>query len=221
MSLDYEFMGIRLLGGSFMPVKWNITADIAAPDKKSRPREENEYNATLTYQKLFFWLETNLPNIIIVDATSEEDMKLANYASNIVMYCPGDAYDDVIVRLIHSKLSALAEDNLVIGKMQIQSSDMSVKYTFECLDGDYELPSTASHYFEFGETRHSEPWWERADGFCFEFVIPKDIGITPEEFFKDVIDPIDEFDKIIAESDTSTKAPADIVKVERWKPKKI
>ena len=139
-----------------------------------------------------------------------------------MLYCPSEPYDDIIVQLLHSKLTALAEDNLFVGEVRIKGSDMSVQYSFEP-DAGYDLPTTTAEYYVEGIARDIEPWWMRNDGFSFEFIRPADTDITDDELFKDVVDPLDEFNKIIGEmsDNIGVKEPARIVQVEKWKPKKV
>ncbi len=223
MTLEYDFAGIRILNGSLVPVDWHLTVDLVALDKKNKNKEEAEYKATVAYQKLYFWLDTNLPNIVILDVNDEDDLYIANLSSNIMMYCPGEPYDDTIAELLHSKLSVLADGHLLVGEVQIKGSDMSVKYTFDTTDGEYSLPETTADYYTEGITRDEAPWWARNDGFCFEFIRPEDSEVPPDELFKDIVDPLDEFTRIIEEARnvTAAREPAGIVQVEKWKPKKV
>jgi len=225
MTLEYEFTGIRIQDSMMIPVDWKLTIDLVATGKKGKSREEVEYQAGITYQKIYFWLDTNLPNIIVVDVNSEDDLYITNLSSNIMMYCPDAPTDDMIIQLLHSKLSALSNPNLIVGEMHLKGSDTALQYTFDCVDGQYTLPLTTTEYYTEGTTRDNEPWWTRDDGFCFEFVRPADSNVSDEELFKDIVDPMDEFGKIIEEmTDTHIgviREPAKIVQVEKWKPKTI
>jgi hypothetical protein len=225
MSLEYNFTGIRILSGCLIPVDWHVSVDLVALDRKNKLKDDAELNASITYQKLFFWMDTNLPGIVAVDVTDEDDLYLANLSSNIMMYCPAEPYDDVIARLLHSKLSALSEENLIVGEIRIKGSDMSVQYSYDVDITGYDLPSSTADYYTEGAARDSKPWWARNDGFSFEFIKPLDTGMSDEDLFKDIVDPLDEFTKAMSEvSDNNINAykePARIVQVEKWKPKKV
>jgi hypothetical protein len=222
MSMEYDFTGIRILSGSLIPVDWHISIDMVAIGKKGKPTEDAEYTATVAYQKLFFWLETNLPGIVAVDVSNEDDLYLANLSSNIMLYCPAEPYDDIIVQLLHSKFTALADGSLLIGEVRVKGSDMSVQYSFEP-DGGYALPDKTANYYLEGVARDKEPWWMRNDGFSFEFIRPEDSEISDDELFKDIVDPLDEFNRVISEMDSTLdmREPARIVQIEKWKPKKV
>jgi len=225
MTLTYSFTGIRVFDNLLTPVDWELSVDMVATMKPGKEREDLEYNASVTYQKIYFWLDTNLPNIVVVDVNNETDLYISNLSSNIMMYCPSIPADDVIIQLLHSKLVSLSGEDLVIGEMQLKGSDTSLKYTFDCADGEYMLPTTVAEYYPEGTARDVKPWWTRDDGFCFEFIRPTDTDLDDSELFGDILDPLDEFYKWVKESDNEdspagiTKEPAKIVQVEKWKPK--
>ena len=225
MTLEYDFSGIRLLNNSLVPADWHLSVNLVAIDKKSKSMQDAEFNATMAYQKLYFWIDTNLPNIIMVNVNNEDDLYIANLSSNIMLYCPEEPFDDIIAKLLHSKLTTLADGKLLVGEIKLKASDISVKYTFDCSDEGYNLPLLTADYYREGKARDITPWWQRNDGFCFEFIRPIDSTESDEELFKDIIDPMDEFDSVVRDATDKysgvAREPARIVQVERWKPKKI
>lgn len=225
MTLEYDFTGIRIQEGSLTPVDWKLTIDLVATGKKGKSKEVIECDAGITYQKIYFWLDTNLPNIITVDVTNEDDLYIANLSTNIMMYCPDSPGDDLLIQLLHAKISSLASPDLIVGEIHLKGSDTSLQYTFDCADVGYLLPSSTSEYYTEGTTRDKMPWWFRDDGFCFEFVRPEDNELSDEELFKDIADPMDEFYRIMTEVTDMhiglVREPARIVQVEKWKPKKV
>lgn len=225
MTLEYDFTGIRIQEGSLTPVDWTLKIDLVATGKKGKAREDIEYDAGIAYQKIYFWLDTNLPNIVAVDVSSENDLYIANIVTNIMMYCPDSPSDDLLIQLLHAKISSLAEPDLLVGEIHLKGSDTSLHYTYDSPDTGYMLPNSTQDYYTEGTTKDKDPWWFRDDGFCFEFVRPKDNKLSDEELFKDVIDPMIEFSKIMSEmSDMNigvVREPARIVEVEKWKPRKV
>lgn len=225
MTLNYDFTGIRIQDGFMCPVDWELSANLIITAKKSRSREEIESKASIMYQKLYFWLDTNLPSIVMVDVDCEEDLYLANMSSNIMMYCPGTPGDNLIIKLLHSKLTTLATPDIEIGELTLKASDTSIHYTYDCPEGEYELPESTEEYYTEGTCRDDEPWWNRKDGFCFEFVRPAETESTDEEIFAGIVDPLDEFERVISEMSEMqigmVREPARIVQVEKWKPKKV
>lgn len=224
MTLEYNFSGIRVQNSALTPVNWELAVDLFALEKKGKSRESSEIDAGTAYQRLYFWLDTNLSNVVVVDVTNEDDFLIANLTTNLVMFCPRATTDDTLIQLLHSKLSILAGDDLVICQIYLKSSDSVLSYTFES-DGEYNLPATTKEYYTEGVARDTTPWWNRNDGFCFEFIRPADSELSDEELFKDISDPMDEFKKIVSEINDPqfnvVKEPAKILQIEKWKPKKV
>ena len=224
MTMDYSFAGVRIHDGFLVPVDWTMQLNIVAPTKTGKSKEDADYTAGFAYQKIYFWLDTNLPNVVMVDVNKEDDLYLANLSSNIMLYCPGPAGDDLIVQLLHSKISTLAGDDLIIGEINLKGSDSSLKYTFDSTDG-YSLPTLTKDYYTGGVSKDENAWWIRNDGFCFEFIRPEDTEVSDEELFGGIQDPLDEFEKLMQENqDTgvnTVKEPARIIQVDKWKPRKV
>jgi hypothetical protein len=227
MILDYKFAGIRIQDGFLTPVDWHLEVSLIVPDQSGKSKKDIEYKASITYQKLYFWLDANLPNIVVVNVENEEDLYIANRSSNIMFYCPGSVSDDMVIRLLHSKLSVLAAPEIVVADIKLKASDTSLQYNFDCENGDYKLPATTKDYYTEGLARDVTPWWNRNDGFCFEFIRPvNEQGEETEgdKIFEDITDPLDEFRRLMEEMDQHInllKEPAKIVQVERWRPKKL
>lgn len=241
MSLDYEFTGIRLIDSSLTSVDWHLTANLIAKKKNGKSKEESEHDANISYQRLYFWLDINLPQIIMVDAMDDDDLYLSTLSSNVTMFCPGVPTDDLIVQLLHSKLSTLAGSNLLLGEITLKGSDTSISYTYDSSEEGYDLPLETKDYFgEKGIVRDTNAWWTRDDGFCSEIIhiLPEIEGVTldtnnasesvtpdAKKYFEHVIDPMVEFDRVIVSEIGShigiMHDPAKIVQIEKWKPKTI
>lgn len=227
MSMEYAFTGIRIQEGSLTPVDWSLTVELIAEEKKGKTKQDIEYQAGITYQKILFWLEANMHGIVMVNTLNDDDMYIANLSSNIMMYCPGNPGDDMIIQLLHAKLTSLSSEELMVGVIELKGSDTSIRYMFDSTNGEYNLPKQISEYFVDGPTLDNEPWWMRDDGFCFEFLKPDDLDISEEEkeILRTRVDPMDEFERVIGELKESSfgivKEPAKIVKIEKWKPRKV
>lgn len=224
MALKYDFTGIRLQDSSLTPVQWTLKINLIAPDFKNKKKENIELQAALAYNRIYFWLDTNLPNVLMVDATNENDLYIANLSSNIPLYCPGDTGDDHLVQLLHSKISAIAGNFIIVGEIELKGSDTSSAYIFDSSDSGYEFPALTKDYI-IGEIKHEIPWWNRNDGFCFEFIKMPISENQDEKSFIDIVDPMLEFERITKEESESylgiIKEPAKIVQLEKWIPKKI
>jgi len=224
MTMNFEFGGIRIQDGFMTAVDWELSVNLIVA-QRAKSREDVEYRAGVMYQKLWFWLDANLQGIVLVNVESEDDLYIANLSSNITLYCPGNPSDDLVIKLLHSKLTALAGKDIGIGEMRLKASDTSICYTYDCPEGDYELPLTTSEYYTEGTCRDVDPWWTRNDGFCFEFVKPEDSEETDEEIFAGIVDPMIEFERAVSVMENTqigmVREPARIVQVEKWKPKKV
>jgi len=227
MTLEYDFTGMRLQDGCLTPVDWKLKVNLIAPRTASKmSRDEIELSSGITYNRMYFWLDTNMTNVVMVDVTNEDDLYLANLSTNITLFSPGDTNDDHIIQLLHAKMAALAGNTMIVGEMTLKGSDTSVMYTFDCPDGKYDLPATVEEYVG-REARDKEPWWNRDDGFCFEFIKPLPEGeeTIPDDIYDDIVDPMTEFERMIKEATDSfigiIKEPARIVQVEKWKPKTV
>lgn len=227
MTMEYSFTGIRIQEGLLTPVDWSLEVDLIAQEMKGKTKQDIEYNAGIVYQKILFWLEANMHGIVMVNTMNDDDMYIANLSSNIMMYCPGNPSDDMLIRLLHAKLTSLSSEDLIVGLIKLKGSDTSIRYEFDCTNGEYELPKQISEYFADGPTLDDAPWWMRDDGFCFEFLKPDELDIPEEEkeILRTRVDPMDEFERVIGELKNATlgivKEPAKIVKVEKWKPRKV
>ncbi len=223
MTLEYEFTGIRLIDQGLIPVDWSLKINLIASSDKGKSKEEIEANANLTYQKIYFWLDTNLPGVILVNAKNDDDLYIANLSTNRMMYCPNKATDDLMIQLLHAKITTLAEHSLFVGEMELKGSDTTLRYTFDCPDGEYKLPTTTSEYYTEGTPRDETPWWNRDDGFCFEFARPIGNEETDEELFGEIVDPMDEFNLIMKDLDqvSIVREPAKIIQIEKWQPRKV
>ena len=221
MTFDFDFAGIRIQEEYLTPVDWSLSVDLLALEKPGQTKEEAESNAAFAFQKVYFWLSNNLPGVVIVDVANEADMLLANICSNIPMFCPGEPGDELIIRLLHAKITSLTGDSLIVGPIRLKSTDSSLQYNYDCADGDYQLPRNTEEYYQEYPCRDMAPWWARDDGFSFEFARAD----TPEaeELYKSIVDPLDEFYSIVAEYSTKgmNKEPAKVIKVDKWKPKKV
>ncbi len=219
MTLHYRFSGIRLQSAMMVPVDWNISVDLLVLDKKIK---DFETSVNTVFQKLYFWLETNLPNVVIVNAMDSDDLYLANSVANMMLYCPGQVSDDIIAQTIHSKLSTLAGNFIELGCIKVSSSDSLLEVTFDTNGGNYKLPVSTTEYLTDVVVKDVVPWWARNDGFSFDFIRPPESNLSDEELFSNIIDPMDEFDRLIAENnEVNLKEPARIVQVEKWKPKTV
>lgn len=225
MTLKFAFNGIRIIDNSLDPVEWELSVNMVGVDVLEASQERIQELGSMAYQKVYYWLDSIMPGIVIVDVADEMGVNIANYVENMMMYCPGEPTDDVLIQLIHAKCTAIAGPHLRIGEMVLSSSDTSASYTYAGPDsfGQPSLPKKTGDYME-QESMYSVPWWDRPDGFCFEFIRIEGDDETPlDELYGDVIDPLKEFEKSFnhRKLELIPNEPAEIIHVEKWKPRKV
>jgi hypothetical protein len=226
MTLNFEFSGTRIMEKYIIPVEWELKVNLVAVDYgTSRSMKEMQTASGMAYQKLHFWLESCLPDIIAVNTANEVGMDIVSKVDNIMMHCPDEPTDDLIIRMLHSKMSTIVSDNIFIKEAVLSSSDSPATYTFCLADTGYDLPAKVSNYTNL-PSLHETPWWERYDGFSFEFLSPPNSDILPEEIYERVSDPLQEFENAllsgfgtITEIISADTKPAEIIHIDRWKPK--
>lgn len=217
MTMDYAFTGVRLQDGFMTPVRWDMSVDLVAYGKKgSTPEELKQIGdlATYTYKKIYYWLSANLSEIVVFDIANETDTKLANSSLNLVMHCPYGASDDILIQLLHAKISSLANGGLIVGEMRFKGTDSAIRYSFDPCESGYNLPESTEEYLPDINLRDTIPWWFRDDGFCTEI---------PAGSTESISDPLDEFNRTVASSNDEMleKEPAQIIQIEKWRPKKV
>ena len=225
MTVKQEFSGIRIMDDLLQPVVWSLEFDTVAVDysQKGSP-SEIERNGTYAFNKLSFWMDTVLHGLIVTNIENKSGVSIASLASNAMMYCPDEPSDDILSRLIHCKLDAMFGEHLYIDTVRLSSSDSGVTYTFCPGKTGNHLPETVASYCSI-EALHSEPWWYRKDGFCFELLRPTGSEKPLKEIYSGIIDPLEYYDETVAPLENDEIEfeiePAPVIQVDKWTPKKV
>ena len=219
MTMNYKFTGVCLDDGVLYPNTWDISVDMVAGVKHTATQQEVHQagqDAAMAYEKIKYWLDINLNNVLVANVCDGADFALAMHVENPVMYMPGSITDDTIVQLLHAKMTSLANGKLTIGAIRSTSQQSELGYTFDPTDTGYSLPSTVD-YFKHSALHHDTPWWFRNDGFCMEIPKNKDNpGVCMVE------DPLDEFERETATPVEPVKtSPGRVVHIDSWVPKKV
>lgn len=172
--------------------------------------------AVIGFQRLRAWLGAVLNDIIIIDIKSPILPTFRENVSNIMMYTPGDVDDALLVKLFHSKASAITNDLLNIYTIWLSSTDTeNTERYFRCEDGNYDLPGI--EYYNDVNTedeitaRNKRPWWERPTMDICEYGKADDDKVIMFEF-----DPLLEIGKEYLTGNTE----ADIIVFDNWKKNK-
>lgn len=224
MTLNYSFAGAKMFGQFLQPAMWDLEIEMVVLVNDKDPEQDTDEFGDVVFNKLLFWLETTMPNIIVSDINNQEGISIITAIDNSMMYTPGEPSDALIVRLLHSKISAILSSHLALGRIKLKSTDQMVSYVFE-LDSTngYSLPSLPDYCP--ADVTHDIPWWARPDGFCFEFILPEDEDERKEAIavYEKIEDPLAQFDEYHANLDEEMQGgnkPAEIIEVP-WNPKKI
>lgn len=158
VTLPYEFNAIRVFNSEMHPTTFNLKICCTASHEAHRNQTQIHEKSQEGMQRLNFWLETILSDVIIMDVSGPIFADIASVVDNTTMFCPGPPTDHMLVELLHSKISAITRGMFDIHALSLTSSDTSyVETTFRDVDG-YELPSIS--YFP-EDTLHPAPWWTR------------------------------------------------------------
>lgn len=223
MTIGFKFQAVRIIGGYLEPVSFDLKINLTSLADISKPEAFDDIQAegTIAFQKLYFWLESVLPGVVMVNATEKAGFGLATLVGNIIMHCPGEPMDELVVRMMHSKLATIVESKLIIGELTISADENATAYTFVPNMHGYHLPKTVKEYINL-PSLYRTPWWARKDGFCFEFVKGKNIKEKLETIYEGVLDPLGEYETSIRKKiGVDPRSPASIIEHEKWKPKKI
>lgn len=224
MTLNYSFPGIRIINDEMFPTTWDLDINLVATEfaNDAEPGSLNT-NGSIAYQKAFFWLDHALSYVVMTSIENPFGLGVATSSRNTMMYCPGEPTDDLIIQLLHAKLSAITEGNLCIGEITLGSKDSTASYTYNKAKAGYTLPAKVKDYVDL-PSLHRKPWWHRSDGFAFEFLKKKDNKAKIADLYKDIQDPLLDFEQMIqgsTEEVAHNNEPAEIIHIDKWKPKKV
>ncbi len=156
--LNHTFTGVRVFDYTITPVTFKLKIHCGVPDEFSPSIKKAEDKASVSFQVLKLWLHNMLDEVTICNPTSELGDFLLAMSESKIMTTPGEPDDNVLTRLLHSKISAIAKGNLEIVKLVLVSSD--TENTERHWTGtDYLLPGI--DYME-EDTVHKTPWWTRS-----------------------------------------------------------
>lgn len=228
MTMKYEFDGIRVLDNNLYPVKWKLDIDLVALEytKNNKPMSDKDIveSGSIAYQRNYFWLDTCLPGCIFVNTRHPTAMDIGMMCDNMIMHCPDDPTDDLIIMMIHSKLKAISAGKLHIGQIRLSSSDTSAQYTYNVGPEGYAmLPKKVKEYIDL-PSLYRKPWWQRNDGYSFEFLKPKNCKDKLVDLYSSLRDPLSAFDESVSLEfvfEPEVTEPAEIIQVDRWQPKTV
>lgn len=125
-----------------------------------RPRKQGS-RAKERIKAMRLWIDEFVDGSVAISVGQGIDTSTIEQVSNNVLMCPDDPHDYLLLLLLHSKLSAIGEDEVIVGSTKLVS-DQGEGFTNH-VEGTVEdwLPSMAEwigprHF-------HDHPWWARPD----------------------------------------------------------
>jgi hypothetical protein len=157
LVINHTFAGVRVFDYTITPVKFKLQIHCGVPDKDSQGSHTTQERASVSFQVLKLWLHNMLDEVTICNPTRDIGDFLLDMSESKIMTTPGEPDDNVLARLLHSKVSVIAKGNLEIVKLILISSD--THNTERHWTGtNYLLPGV--EYME-EPTLHKTPWWTR------------------------------------------------------------
>jgi len=207
-KLDLGFRIIRLIDDSLISSNCYMTVSI---DLVGEP-ETSMAKARLKAMKL--WTHAFLDGCIAYDVHTKIDTTLLESLSNHIMMCPDDPHDYLLLAMIHSKLTAIAGDDIVIRSTML-STDTGEGFS-NTIHGAIEdaLPSMTE--WVGPRSFWSVPWWSRADSSMMDIPPESSDDLTKKPHLGD-----DLLLMINEEDDIRTDKPAAEIIKPQFKPRVI
>lgn len=158
LALNCEAWVIRTVGYVLTPVQLQVRALCTPAVTDSDQLQLAGHRSAVAVQLMHYWLTEMLPHTVIVNPLSEMGEQLMYTCDNRVMLTPGTPDDFLLVRLLHSKLSAIARSHVQVHSVTVKTSDTGHSERIWS-STEYALPQ--SDYMG-SDIVHSVPWWQRA-----------------------------------------------------------
>ncbi len=179
VRLSFSFEAITVIQNEFISVAWDFVIDVLPENDLSL--ESSEIAGAFT--KIRYWIDEIVNGSLIFSANNKwanttflKNSKLT--VGNNLILLPGPITDQVIARVMHSKLVALSGGNLLVGPLELSRADgygISIYFTGE----NNDLPNIASWIGK--RSFFPVPWWQRDDSSTIDIVpAPKDdLTVSP------------------------------------------
>lgn len=156
-TFNHTFDAIRVDNYYLIPTEITVSINCQPQSINGVDLEGSSHRASASFHVMQTWLKTMLDDVIIVEPTTEMGEILRYTSDNKVLYSPKNTDDFTLCRLLHSKCSAITQNNMIIHAITISSSD-----TRNCdrhwSGTRYGLPGAD---YMGSEIAHDEPWWKR------------------------------------------------------------
>jgi hypothetical protein len=173
---SFEVSFTRIIGDIVIPTRLSVKAEVAIDDTTT------DENVDLLMTKVQYWIDHCMARSVIFCPANTLALEMmldgegSPRTSNLLMLTPDEPSDDHLAVILQAKLSALGDDMLIFGSVELKS-DNSSGLTFTYI-GDNEdiLPSMGD--WVPGPNWFSVPWWHRNDVSMIDTVPSPDTDLT-------------------------------------------
>jgi hypothetical protein len=187
VRLSLAFHGIKVVRNHYVAGNWEFTLDVMPASELSI----NSNEICGAFAKMKYWVE-EIVNGSLMFAHSNKwavnqffgEHQKELVANNIVLL-PGPVSDDLIAKILHAKLTALSNNSLIVGPIELCSADglgISIFYTGENSD----LPPIEQWVGK--RSFFDKPWWDRDDSSTLDIVPSAADNIAVKPHFAESLD---------------------------------
>ena len=175
---------IRLIDNVFVPSVIDLNAELLP----TVSLDDDEFEIALT--KVRFWLETVASRCIVFARGNESALTMLlddegrNRCGNLFMLTPYAPLDDHIAALFQAKLTALSNNAIVFGAVEVRSSNMS-GLAFRFIGNAEDVMPSMEDWI--GDRSYfDDPWWMRDDASTLDVIPPvgADLSKKPSWAYK-------------------------------------
>ena len=148
--------------------KFTFSMVTGAPSADPENIRDAQTQQSISFSKAIAFIEGVLDNSLFVttDMPDElQDMLFSLYENNILLL--PECSEAFLMNALHSKLSAIVNENTLIERISLEDIDNGLKYTLVMDEHDYsELPDDTEWLGEF--SLWDTAWWNRNDVSTFD-----------------------------------------------------
>lgn len=172
--LNLMFKIIRLIDDRFEASMCDLDILLTINNKNGNDEAKTRLKA------IKMWVENFVDGCLCYDAHTKLDTNILTQVTNYIMMCPDEPHDHMLLMLLHSKLTTLGGDDVIILESSL-NSDTGEGFSCSVRGpvGD-SLPNMSEW---MGERHfHKQPWWYREDSGMLDMrpEDDEDLSIIPQ-----------------------------------------
>lgn len=173
-TMTARFRIVRLLDNDLVPADCKISVTFALNDKTDADQMAGRFMAMKE------WIHSYVDGSIAFNLGTDLDTTLFEQVANNVILCPDEPTDPMLLALIHSKLTAIADGHIEITKTTIESDIASGLMQSISGTTDDWLPDITAWMGE--KYFFDKPWWCRSDSSTIDLFPMEgdDLSVKPD-----------------------------------------